>query len=241
MSNGILTIKETFNSGIPSIQKILKVAGGKEYLMNVCIANTTRYIQLNFPGTQNVVEVAGDFTKIIIDTRPDWKEADLKLFFDYLLKNPSLIREVKHVGNIITPMVLLQLVEHYEGKRSETREEVLKETVYPEPVSDKKEDQPLDPERAKVWLDKIYEQIKVVKKPIVYKEENILRETLESHSQKIIESLPGKSFVDLFELYQNLMNHYTMEKEIINKKEKFIKVYLYKNVIDEIEYIFILG
>lgn len=136
------------------------------------------FLKINSTGEANDL-VSRQFSEDIIASRKDWKLPEIKLFFDTIRRRQD-IEAFKIIGYRITPLKLMEMVCAYEELRSEAREGLLKQSKATEPTEKLNI---ASMEEAKVYIDKIFENVKPIKKVCQPTEKNsaywIVQEYLE--------------------------------------------------------------
>lgn len=132
----IANVGDCLKSNLPTFQAIAREQF--EGLVDAIQGIIYLFIETNFPSTPGKISVSTEVAEDLIETRPDWKLPDIKLFLKFIKHNQG-DPEVKIMGNIITPLKLLELASKYEEKRSEARENNLSSYKKLEPITERKE------------------------------------------------------------------------------------------------------
>lgn len=193
----------------------------KGELLSYIITMTVEFIGANFPATQNIIKVSGEFASDIIETRPDWKLPDIKLFFKFIKRNQGLMEEMKSYGNVVTPRKFYEMANKYEEQRSIEREYLLEEKFkQPESKVEANSDK---------YIALIKEILADLKRKQEYVPDSSLRISHEAHEASLVESV-NKGEVkrtELVELLDALEKYYSVEGEK--------KVYHYNKAIEAIK------
>ena len=137
-----------------------------------------KFLRINSTGDMNDL-ISQQFADMIIRTRYDWKLIEVQTFFNTILDRQD-IEGFRVFGNKITALKLSEMVCTYEELRSEAREGLIKQSKATEPTEKLNI---ASMEEAKVYIDKIFENVKPIKKVCQPTEKNsaywIVQEYLE--------------------------------------------------------------
>lgn len=152
-SSNDLSVASVFKSQDPTFQSMI-VSGGKLQLAEFLIDTIDKFIKLNYPNTLSI-EVAKVFAKYLLDHKPDWKQKDVEVFFQFILTNQSDDR-FKIFGSsfLITPVKLIEYVSYYENDKSAEREVIIYSRKEPKEVKEK-----ADPEVVKGIVENMLRKI----------------------------------------------------------------------------------
>lgn len=175
-STGNLSIVDALTYSAPVINQLAKshMEGIKKDISSICF----KFLRINSTGDVNDL-ISQQFADMIIRTRYDWKLTEVQTFFNTILDRQD-IEGFRVFGNKITALKLSEMVCTYEELRSEAREDLVKKDKKSEPAERLKI---ASMEEAKVYIDKIFENIKPIKKVCKPTEKNnaywIVQEYLE--------------------------------------------------------------
>lgn len=108
--------KDIFESQLPNFQKIIKYGSGTE--AECLIAQITNDFLVTYSTGEQQATTSVQFAKDILNTRPDWKIADVDMLFTFIRTRQDL-PECRIFGNKITGIKLMELVAVYEAERAD--------------------------------------------------------------------------------------------------------------------------
>lgn len=156
-STGNISIADALTYSAPVINQLAKkdMEGIKKDISSICF----KFLRINSTGEMNDL-ISQQFADMIIRTRYDWKLAEVQTFFNTILDRQD-IEGFRVFGNKITALKLSEMVCTYEELRSEAREGIIKQSKASEPTERLNI---ASIEEAKVYIDKIFENVKPIKK-----------------------------------------------------------------------------
>lgn len=162
IANGTVPVsfREVIERKEPNFQAICKAEN--TLLESVICEKTTSFLSV-YSSDENNARMAIQFAQDLIETRPDWKIADVDYFFKFIRQRQD-IESCRIFGNKITGLKLMELVCVYEDCKAIEREKMLKEKFSKSHGSSLARQEPVDAQQVRDNIRKILDTMEVPKK-----------------------------------------------------------------------------